>query len=61
MIRLSIIYPPGSKCKALRLEVHLIFLYFIRILFWVRRLFFYFVGVGVGVDVDVGVGGELFF
>ena len=49
-------YPPGSKCKALRLRVHLILLYFIRILFWVRRLFFYFVGMGV----DVGVGGGLF-
>ena len=49
---------PWSKCKALRLGVHLILLYFTRILFWVRRLFFYFVGVGVG--VDVGVGGGLF-
>ena len=47
------IYPPGSKCKALRLGVHLILLYFISILFCVRRLFFYFVDVGV----DVGDGG----
>ena len=34
------IYPPGSKCKALRLGVYLILLYFIRILFWVRNYFF---------------------
>ena len=53
-------YPPGSKCEALRLGVHLILLYFIRILFWVRRLFFYFVDVDVGVDVDVDVDGGLF-
>ena len=47
-------YPPGSKSEALRLGVHLILLYFIKILFWVRRLFFY-------LDVGVGVGGGLFF
>ena len=41
------IYPPGSKCKALRLGVHLILLYFI------RMLFFY-------LDVGVDVGGGLF-
>ena len=35
----SNIYPPGSKCEALRLGVHLILLYFIRISFWVRRYF----------------------
>ena len=32
-------------------------LYFIRILFWVRRLFFY---LAVDVGVDVGVDGGLF-
>ena len=49
--------PPGSNCKALRLGVHLILLYFISILFCVRRLFFYFdVDVDVDVGVDVGVG-----
>ena len=46
-------YPPGSKCEALRLGVHLILLYFIRISLLTRRFFFYF---DVGVDVDVGGG-----
>ena len=50
-------YPPGSKCKALRLWVNLILLYFIRIFFVYEDYFFNFdVGVGVDVDVDVCVG-----
>jgi len=53
-------YPPGSKSEALRLAVHLIVLYFIRISFFPRRILFYF-GVDVGVDVDVDVDGGLFF
>ena len=48
-------YPPGSKCQALRLGVHLIPLYFIRIS--ILKIIFYF---GVGVGVGVGVGGGLF-
>ena len=39
-----ITYPPGRKCEALPLGVHLILLYFIRISSWWRRLFFYFDG-----------------
>ena len=50
-----IIYPPGSKCEALRLGVHLILLYFIRILVVGTEIIFYLVGVGVGVDVDGGL------
>ena len=41
-------YPPGSKCKALRLGVHLILLSFIRISLLTPKIIFYFVGVGVG-------------
>ena len=51
----EIIFPPGSKCEAFRLGVHLILLYFIRILVMGTEIIFYF-GVGVG----VGVGGGLF-
>ena len=44
----EIIFPPGSKCEAFRLGVHLILLYFIRILVMGTEIIFYF-GVGVGV------------
>ena len=33
-------FPRRSKCEALGLGIQLILLYFIRIFFWVRRLFF---------------------
>ena len=43
------IYPPGSKCKALRLGVHLILLYFIRISLLTPKIFVLFSGRwGVG-------------
>ena len=37
-------YPPGSKCEALRLGVHLLLLYFIRISLLNAETFFYFDG-----------------
>ena len=37
-------YPPGSKSEALRLGVHLILLYFIRISLLTPETFFYFDG-----------------
>ena len=43
-----IIYPPGSKCEALRLGVHLILLYFIRILVVGTEIIFLFCGCGCG-------------
>ena len=49
-------FPPGSKCEALRLGVHLI-LYFIWILVVGTEIIFY---LDVGVGVGVGVGGGLF-
>ena len=49
------VHPPLSKSEALRLGVHLILLYFIRISLLSTKIFFY-----LGVDVDVGVGGRLF-
>ena len=41
-------YPPGSKCEALRLGVHLILLYFIRILVVGTEIIFLFCGCGCG-------------
>ena len=38
----NLFYPPGSKCKALRLGVHLILLYFIRISLSTPETFFLF-------------------
>ena len=43
----SIIYPPGSKSEALRLGVHLILLYFIRISLLSAEIIFLF-GCGCG-------------
>ena len=37
-----IYYPPGSKCEALQLGVHLILLYFIRILLSIPEIFILF-------------------
>ena len=48
-------FPPGSKCEALRLGVHLILLYFISISLLTPKIIFYFC-----VGVDVGVGDGLF-
>ena len=38
------IYPPGSKCEALQLGVHLILLYFIRMSLFIAETFLYFDG-----------------
>ena len=54
------IYPPGSKSEALRLGVHLILLYFIRISLLTPKTFYVF-GCDVDVYVGVGVDGGLFF
>ena len=47
-------FPPGSKSEALRLGVHLILLYFIRISLSTPKTFFYLV---VGLGWAVGGGG----
>ena len=39
-------HPPGSKCKALRLGVHLILLYFIMIPLLTTKILFFYLGVG---------------
>ena len=51
------IYPPESKNETLRQGVHLILLYFIRILLLTAQIIFY---LGMGVGVDVGMAGGFF-
>ena len=46
---LASIYPPGSECEALRLGVHLILLYFIRISpLYPKTFFLFWCGCGCG-------------
>ena len=54
-------YPPGSKCEALRLGVHLILLYFIRIWILSAETFFYLGGGWSVVDGGWLVGHTFWF
>ena len=48
ILKVAFIYPPGSKCEALRIGVHVSLLYFIRFSLSTPKTFFYSVDGGWG-------------